>query len=285
MGARGVVREVFKMSNRGWSLIGVALLLVGAGCASENWKEKYDEQAKANIDMAAQIDTLKQQRAEEAAKNEQFAQQLKQSDVETQKARQAAEAAAKQNQDLRDALAAAPTKSAPVTTATPTQSGPDLHAMQEIVDQLKKELGKEAPQVTLTKDGNIEITLASDVTFGSGSAELSESGKKSVRSLSPMLKGRFAPYQVRVEGHTDSTPLSRTKEKYKDNFGLGSARALAVVRFMETDLGIEPTRLMSASRGEHEPVADNKTEAGKKHNRRVDVVVVVPHDAATSMAK
>jgi chemotaxis protein MotB len=273
------------MSKSAWATLFLAASIATAGCASDDWKEKYDEQAKTNLDIAAQNDALKQQRAEEAAKSEQLAQQLKQSDMETQKARQAADALAKQNDELRQGLASsqnAPKSAGPAAAAT---GGFDAKAMQDVVDQLKRDLGKGAPKVELTKDGNIEITLASDVTFGSGSAELSESGKKSVRSLSPLLKGKFAPYQVRVEGHTDATPLAKTKEKYKDNFGLGSARALSVVRFMESDLGIEPTRLMSASRGEHEPVADNKTDAGKRHNRRVEIVVVVPHDAATSMAK
>jgi chemotaxis protein MotB len=167
-----------------------------------------------------------------------------------------------------------------------TAPGPiDHSALSGIVDELKKELGQQAPDVKVTKEGNIEIVLQSDVTFGSGSAELSESGKKSLKALTPLLKGRFAPYQVRIEGHTDATPLVRTKDKYKDNFGLGSARSLAVVRFMESDLAIEPTRLMSASRGEHDPIADDKTSTGRKKNRRVDVVVVIPHDAAMSLAK
>ncbi len=281
------------MSNRGWATYGFVLSIaaaavLAAGCASEDWKGKYDEQTKANLDLAAQNDALKQQRAEEAAKNEQLAQQLKQGDMETQKARQAADALAKQNDDLRASLSSSPSASKAPTSA-PSPSGPtggfDPKVMQEIVDQLKKELGASAKHIEVTKDGNIEITLPADVTFGSGSADLSEAGKKSIREISPMLKGKFAPYQVRVEGHTDATPLAHTKEKYKDNFGLGSARALAVVRFMESDLGIEPTRLMSASRGEHEPIADNKTDAGKKHNRRVAIIVVVPHDAATAMAK
>jgi chemotaxis protein MotB len=272
------------MSKRAWALVGLAASFALAGCASEDWQAKYDEQARSNLDLAAQNDALKQQRAEEAAKNEQFAQQLKQSDMETQKARQAADAAAKQNEDLRRELDSSGPKTAAPATG-PSASSFDTRALQDVVEQLKRELGHQAPSVLLTQDGNIEITLAADVTFGPGSAELSESGKKSVKTLSPLLKGKFAPYQVRVEGHTDATPLAKTKDKFKDNFGLGSARALSVVRFMETELGIEPTRLMSASRGEHEPVADNKSDNGKKKNRRVEIVVVVPHDAATSMAK
>jgi chemotaxis protein MotB len=252
-----------------------------AGCATEDYKGMYEEQQKLNLDLAAQNDEVKQQRAEQASKAEQYAAQLKQTDIEAQKLRLANEQAERERDAMRTQPSGAPATGAEAGTASAT----DMKAMRELVEQLKAELGKGASEVGVTKDGNIEITLASDVTFSSGSADLTDSGKKSLKTLAPLLKGKFAPYQIRVEGHTDSTPLKHTADKYKDNFGLGSARALSVVRFMETDLGIEPTRLMSASRGEHEPVADNKTDSGKKHNRRVEIVVVVPHDAATSMAK
>ena len=264
------------MSKRGWAVMGLVAAISMAGCASDDWQAKYEEQQRLNLDLASQNDDLKTSRAEQAAKTEQMANQVRTLDMEAQKAREAAEAAARQNESMRGQPGPA--------TAQPN-SGFDSKAINDIADQLKRELGKQAPEVAVTKDGNIEITLASDVTFGSGSAELSDSGKKSLRGLSGLLKGKFAPYQVRVEGHTDSTPLKKTQPKYGDNFGLGSARSLAVVRFMEGELGIEPTRLMSASRGQHDPVADDKSDSGRRKNRRVEIVVVVPHDAAMSLAK
>jgi chemotaxis protein MotB len=281
---RGAVREVSLMSKRGWSFIALAAAIAVAGCASEDWQTKYEEQQKQNLDIVSENEQLKQHRAEEAAKAEQLAQQIRQNDIEAQKARQAADAALRQNEALRQQMAAAQTapKSSQVPASSPVV---DDRAMQALAAQLKSELGKQADHVGVTKDGNIEITLSSDVNFAVGSADLSEAGKKSLKSVAPMLKGKFAPYQIRVEGHTDATPVVRGKEKYKDNFGLGSARSLSVVRFMESELSIEPTRLMSASRGEHEPVADNKTDTGKKQNRRVEIVVVLPHDAAMSLAK
>ena len=58
-----------------------------------------------------------------------------------------------------------------------------------------------------------------------------------------------------------------------------------LVRFLERDAGIEPTRLMSASRGENEPVAMENSKSARARNRRVEIVVVIPQDAALSMAK
>lgn len=276
-----------KLSNPGRciALLAVAAGLSLAGCASEDYQAKYEEQQKLNLDLSNSNEELKQQRAEAAAKCEQLGQVLKQNDVETQKARQNAEALAKQNEELRVRLASKESAAVPAPASGATGAGIDDGSLRALVVELKKELGKQADIVSLTKDGNIDITLASDVTFASGSADLTEAGKKSLKSISALLKGRFAPYHIRVEGHTDSTPLVHKKDAYKDNFGLGSARSLSVLRFMETDLGIEPTRLMSASRGEHDPIADEKTESGRKKNRRVEVVVVIPHDAAVSLAK
>jgi chemotaxis protein MotB len=274
------------MSKRGVAVFGLAAAIAMAGCASDDWQSKYEEQQKLNLDLSAQNDEVKQQRAEQAAKAEQYAAQLKQTDMEAQKLRAANEESVKEKDALRQQLAGAQSPARPEgTAAAPASSAADANAMRELVKQLKTELGKGATDIGVDKNGNIEITLASDVTFAPGSADLNEAGKKSLKSISTLLKGKFAPYQIRVEGHTDATPLQRTKKEYKDNFGLGSARSLAVVRFMENDLSIEPTRLMSASRGEHDPVADDKTEGGRKKNRRVEIVVVIPHDAAISMAK
>jgi chemotaxis protein MotB len=272
------------MAKGGWMVLGLVAALASAGCASEDWQSKYEASSKDLLDTSMKLDDAKAQRAEAESRAESMAQQLKQTDIEAQRAREAADAAAKQYEEARAQILA--NKSAKSASSSSTSSATiDAKGMQALVDQLRRELGKGATTVGVTPDGNIEITLASDVTFGAGSAELSEAGRKSIKTLAPILKGKFAPYQVRVEGHTDATPLAKTKPKYSDNFGLGSARSLAVVRFMETDLGIEPTRLMSASRGEHNPKADNKSDSGKRQNRRVEVVVVVPHDAAMSMAK
>jgi len=269
------------MSKRGLAVFGLAVVIGLAGCATEDYKGMYEEQQKLNLDLAAQNDEVKQQRAEQASKAEQYAAQLKQTDIEAQKLRLANEQAERE----RDAMHAQPSGAPASGAEAGATSATDMKAMRELVEQLKAELGKGASEVGVTKDGNIEITLASDVTFSSGSADLTDSGKKSLKTLAPLLKGKFAPYQIRVEGHTDSTPLKHTADKYKDNFGLGSARSLSVVRYMESDMSVEPTRLMSASRGEHDPIANDKTEAGRKRNRRVDIVVVIPHDAAISMAK
>ncbi len=253
-------------------LLGLAALVALAGCASD-WEGKYGELQQEHLNLVAERDDLRQRQAEAVSQQEAMAQQIQAQENEIKRARDRADEAARRAQELANANAA------PAPVAKASSGDIDNEARR-----LQGELGN-ANKVRVTPDGNIEITLDSDVTFASGEATLTEAGKKSLKTIAPVLKGRFGPYQIRVEGHTDSEPLKRTKAKWGDNFGLGSARSLEVVRYMESSLGIEPTRLMSASRGEHEPVASESSKDGKKANRRVEIVVVIPGASALSMAK
>ena len=90
------------------ALLAVVAGLSLAGCASEDYQAKYEEQQKQNLDLSNANEELKQQRAEAAAKCEQLGQVLKQNDVETQKARQNAEALAKVRQRVRELTAQYP---------------------------------------------------------------------------------------------------------------------------------------------------------------------------------
>lgn len=130
--------------------------------------------------------------------------------------------------------------------------------------------------VETTKDGG--IALSDDFSFAKGSADLTSEGRKSIEQLAKKLnEGELASASILVEGHTDSTPVSRssTKEKFVDNWGLSAARAAAVVRELQK-AGISATRLHGGFRGEHAPRAtggDAKTDAkaNQAKNRRVEL--------------
>jgi chemotaxis protein MotB len=77
--------------------------------------------------------------------------------------------------------------------------------------------------------------------------------------------------QIRVEGHTDSTPIATAR--YPSNWELSSARASAVLtRLMSR--GVPSSRLALAGYAGERPVADNATAEGRALNRRVDLVVL-----------
>lgn len=73
--------------------------------------------------------------------------------------------------------------------------------------------------------------------------------------------------KVKVEGHTDN---HGTK---KNNLKVSRNRAARVSKYLQKK-GIESTRIESSYYGETKPAHSNKTQAGKKLNRRVEIKVV-----------
>ena len=79
------------------------------------------------------------------------------------------------------------------------------------------------------------------------------------------------PNSVQVEGFTDNVPIQTLA--FPSNWELSASRAASVVHlFMK--YGVRPERMTAVGYGEYRPVADNKTSAGRKKNRRV--VIVIP---------
>jgi outer membrane protein OmpA-like peptidoglycan-associated protein len=75
-----------------------------------------------------------------------------------------------------------------------------------------------------------------------------------------------ATITVRIEGHTDS----RGSDKF--NLKLSQARAASVRQYL-VGRGIAPARMDAKGFGETVPIADNRTEAGRDQNRRVEFVI------------
>jgi chemotaxis protein MotB len=118
-------------------------------------------------------------------------------------------------------------------------------------------------------DRGLVISLAEAGFFASGDASLSQSSTDAIAAIADVLKDSTLP--VRIEGHTDSTPISNSR--YPSNWELSTARAASVlVRLSE--LGIGPERLSAAGYAGFQPVEDNSTVEGRARNRRVDVVVL-----------
>jgi chemotaxis protein MotB len=63
------------------------------------------------------------------------------------------------------------------------------------------------------------------------------------------------------------------KATYPSNWELSSARAHAVLHYVENKYAPEPDRLAAVGYGEYMPVADNETREGRSQNRRVVITV------------
>ena len=118
--------------------------------------------------------------------------------------------------------------------------------------------------------GELVLRLPEKLMFDRGEAILRPDGKTALDAIAAELRSR--PVRIRVEGHTDSTPIHTAR--FPSNWELSMARAMAVVRFFLETGKIEPPRLAAAGYGEHHPVGPNETAEGRAQNRRVDLIVV-----------
>lgn len=117
------------------------------------------------------------------------------------------------------------------------------------------------------------IVLDQAVLFPSGSATLKKGGQQLIAKLATQLKSsQYKNTKVRVEGHTDDSPISKTKG-IKDNWELSGLRAQAVLHALEAE-GINSSRLCFAGYSSHQPIASGKGTADKARNRRVELVLV-----------
>ena len=114
------------------------------------------------------------------------------------------------------------------------------------------------------------ISMNDSLLFPASEADVTDSTKKTLDQFANSLKA--FPNPVRVEGHTDNSPIQGGK--YPSNWELSTARATNVVRYLINQHGIPPTRLTASGYGEFRPIAQNSTIEGKQKNRRVDIVIL-----------
>ncbi len=119
--------------------------------------------------------------------------------------------------------------------------------------------------------GRMVIELPSNILFRSGSATLSDEGEGALNQVANVLR-EIPNRAFQVAGHTDNEPIRRSR--FTSNWHLSSARALAVVDYLQEDGGVDGSHLSAAGYGQWAPVASNDTEEGRTENRRIEIVLM-----------
>ncbi len=121
--------------------------------------------------------------------------------------------------------------------------------------------------VSETAEGTM-VTLASDVFFRSGSNEINAAAKSTLNRVVAIIEKekKYAGKKIRVDGHTDSDPIKRSK--WKDNQELSEARADSVKTYL-LGRGIADSRVKTVGHADTKPVGKDKAK-----NRRVEILIL-----------
>jgi chemotaxis protein MotB len=141
------------------------------------------------------------------------------------------------------------------------------HVAYTINSYLRSEGLDRSIQATVSQRG-VAVSISDQFLFESGSAELKPEGQRVLYKIATLA--RDAVPAVSVEGHTDAVPLRGGR--YRDNWGLSSARAAVVASYLATDAGVSPQKLQAVGYGPYRPLVPNDSAEHRALNRRVDLI-------------
>jgi chemotaxis protein MotB len=138
--------------------------------------------------------------------------------------------------------------------------------------RLREILG-DRPDIRIVGD---RFVFQSEVLFATGSDEINDQGHgeldKLAGAVNELIKEIPEDIQwvLQVNGHTDKRPITGTSGRFKSNWDLSAARAVAVVRYL-ADKGIPPAHLAAAGFGEFQPLEEGETDEALAKNRRIEL--------------
>jgi outer membrane protein OmpA-like peptidoglycan-associated protein len=193
----------------------------------------------------------------------------KQSELALQEAAELREANERMDQSLREKdariadletrLANSTPAGAPVVTAAPAQTN-----WQPPAQTFAAPPSDGPSEFTQQSNGDLVATLAGNVLFDSGRATIKDSAKRQLDRIAREIRSQHRGAAIRVEGHTDSDPIRRSK--WASNDALSQARADAVKSYL-AKAGVPTSKMESIGYGSSKP------KSTKAASRRVEVVI------------
>lgn len=140
-----------------------------------------------------------------------------------------------------------------------------VQAGQKSTSARRAELERELAELKARETAHGLVLTLGDLLFAPNQSEPTPAAIRKLSPLVTILKDQ-PQRSIRIEGYTDS----KGTESY--NLDLSQRRADAVRDFL-IDNGISPQRITARGYGEAVSVASNTTTAGRRENRRVEVIV------------
>lgn len=144
-----------------------------------------------------------------------------------------------------------------------------MEAQRQAMEQATQGTGVD---VVRTPDNQLKLNIPNDISFATGSAALKPELRNVLAQFAKGLTDNPGTL-VKVIGHTDNVGSDALNNR------LSVERADTVRDFL-ADRGVSTSRVEVAGRGEREPIASNDTAEGRAQNRRVEIFLREPEQAA-----
>ena len=129
---------------------------------------------------------------------------------------------------------------------------------------------KEGKIVVKLEARGLVVSLKQNTFFPSGADTIDPATYGIVDKIGRIIMGTKNP--VRLEGHTDSQPIH--SDRFPSNWELSTARSIAMLKMLAARCEVPETRMAVAGYADTMPEDTNDTAEGRRHNRRVDIVLL-----------
>ncbi len=148
--------------------------------------------------------------------------------------------------------------------------------LQRVYDQMIQNLEKLDlnEDIELVKDrGAIVLRVKEKVLFDSGSRRLKAGAEPVLGKIAELVEP--LPFDVRIEGHTDSIPYDA---KDASNWDLSVQRAVSVLKYFAKNDLLDLKRLSAVGYGDQQPLVPNDSDKNRALNRRVEFILETDGD-------
>lgn len=158
--------------------------------------------------------------------------------------------------------------------ATATQAASDAREARDLAMRGSEQAQQALVQAELAREialGNVRHEVVRKVTiyFRFDSSALDDDAKRQLDAVAGEVQAN-PKYLALITGHADATGDDRY------NLALSERRAARVRQYLAERLGSDFVRLATVGFGDIEPAGDNATAEGRRQNRRVEIVIVIP---------
>jgi len=164
--------------------------------------------------------------------------------------------------------------SLPILPSSPNAQYSPIHIQttEKVYEKVKSQVDslrlKDNIGLIKKDDDSIILRINDSVLFDPGQSKISPKAYPILRNIADII--RPLPMDLRIEGHTDDTPVPGLKI---GNWDLSVNRSVSVLRFLTQSDLLPLDRMAAVGYGKDRPVVANEDEAGRAKNRRVDFVL------------